>query len=197
MKLMRNWALRFEIGSITDNDHLLMDYEGFLRSQYLTAWNLVKSAKIPAGKKVGIISAGHGSSKTTRLYDISRLHNPVLKQRIEDYVNQRIASIYAADTPFKVCYSEYANDPADGARGVGEQVWEWVNEGYDYILVYPMEWPWGPVEIWEGLRKSAVELVEPENTEILKRDERQRSKAVLKGKTRLIIGESMFEQRAL
>jgi hypothetical protein len=106
-----------------------------------------------------------------------------------------MASIYAADTPFKVCYSEYANDPADGLRGIGEQVWEWVNEGYDYILVYPMEWPWGSVEIWDGIRKSAVEVVEPGNTEILKRDARQRSTAVLKGTTRLIIGESLFEQR--
>ena len=183
------------IGSITDNNHMLMDYESFLRSQYLMAWELVKSAKIPAGKKVGIISAAHGSSKTTRLYDISRLYNPVLKQKIEDYINPRIASIYAADTPFKICYSEYANSPSDGLRGVGEQVWEWVNEGYDYILVYPMEWPWGSVEIWDGIRKSAVEVVDPENTEILKRDERQRSTAVLKGTTRLIIGESLFEQR--
>ncbi len=183
------------IGSITDNNHLLMDYESFLRSQYLMAWELVKSAKIPAGKKVGVISAAHGSSKTTRLYDISRFYNPILEQKIEDYINARIASIYAADTPFKVCYSEYSNDPADGLRGVGEQVWEWVNEGYDYILVYPMEWPWGSVEIWDGIRKSAIELVDPGNTEILKRDARQRSEAVLKGTTRLIVGESMFEQK--
>jgi len=171
-----------------------MDYEGFLRSQYLTAWNLVKAAKIPAGKKVGVISAAHGSSKTTRLYDVSRLQNPILKQKIEDYVNQRIASIYAADTSFKVCYSEYANEPADGLRGIGEQVWEWVNEGYDYIFVCPMEWAWGSTEIWDGVRKSAVELVDPANAEILNRDERQRSKTVLNGKTQLIIGESIFEQ---
>ena len=189
-------GISVQIGSITNNNHLLMDYEGFLRSQYLTAWNLVKAAKVPAGKKVGIISAAHGSSKTTRLYDVSRLQNPILKQKIEDYVNQRIASIYAADTPFKVCYSEYANDPADGLRGVGEQVWEWVNEGYDYIFVYPMEWAWGSTEIWDGVRKSAVELVDPANAEILNRDERQRSKTVLNGKTQLIIGESIFEQRS-
>jgi hypothetical protein len=184
-----------QIGSITNNNHLLMDYEGFLRSQYLAAWNLVKTAKIPAGKKVGIISAGHGSSKTTRLYDISRFQNAVLKQKIEDYVNARIASIYAADTPFKVCYSEYANSPTDGLRGVGEQVWEWVNEGYDYILVYPMEWPWGTTETWEGLRNSAIELIDPKNSDIFKRDALQRSEIVLQGKTRLIIGESIFEQK--
>jgi|GEM_PF-822718 len=183
------------LGSITDNNHILMDYESFLRAQYLMAWELVKSAKIPAGEKVGVISAAHGSSKTTRLYDISRLYNPILKQKIEDYINPRMASIYAADTPFKVCYSEYSNDPADGLRGVGEQVWEWVNEGYDYILVYPMEWPWGSVEIWEGIRTSAIELIDPGNKEIFKRDERQRSEIVLKGKTHLIIGEAMFEQK--
>jgi hypothetical protein len=184
-----------EIGSITNNDYLLMDYEGFLRSQYLTAWSLVKAAEIPAGKKVGIISAGHGSSKTTRLYDVSRFHNPVLKQLIEEFVKQRIASIYAADTPFTVCYSEYANNPSDGLRGVGEQVWQWVNEGYDYILVCPMEWPWGSTEVWDGLHKSAVELVDPDNTEILELDEWNRSQTLLNGKTRLIIGESIFEQQ--
>jgi hypothetical protein len=184
-----------EIGSITNNDYLLMDYEGFLRSQYLAAWSLAKATAIPAGKKVGIISAAHGSSKTTRLYDISRLQNPILKGRIEDFVNQRIASIYSADTPFKVCYSEYANNPSDGLRGVGEQVWEWVNEEYDFILVYPMEWPWGTTEVWDGLHKSSVELVDPDNTEILELDEWNRSQTLLNGKTRLIIGESIFEQQ--
>jgi hypothetical protein len=184
-----------EVGAITNNDYLLMDYEGFLRSQYLSAWNLVKSSNIPPGKKVGIIGAGHGSSKTTRLYDISRLQNSILRQRIEDFVNQRMASIYAADTPFIVCYSEYSNDPSDGLRGVGEQVWQWVNEGYDYVLVYPMEWAWGTTEVWDGLHKSAVELVDPDNTEILALDERHRSQTLLNGKTRLIIGESMFEQQ--
>jgi hypothetical protein len=172
-----------------------MDYEGFLRSQYLAAWSLAKATAIPAGKKVGIISAAHGSSKTTRLYDISRLQNPILKQRIEDFVKQRVASIYSADTPFTVCYSEYSNDPSDGLRGVGEQVWEWVNEDYDYILIYPMEWAWGTTEIWDGLHKSAVELIDPDNTEILELDERHRSQTVLNGKTRLIIGESIFEQQ--
>jgi hypothetical protein len=184
-----------EVGSITNNDYLLMDYEGFLRSQYLVAWHLVKSSNIPPGKKVGIIGAGHGSSKTTRLYDISRLQNSILRQRIEDFVTQRMASIYAEDTPFTVCYSEYANDPSDGLRGVGEQVWQWVNEGYDYVLIYPMEWAWGTTEIWDGLHKSAVELVDPDNTEILALDERHRSQTLLNGKTRLIIGESMFEQK--
>jgi hypothetical protein len=58
-----------------------------------------------------------------------------------------------------------------------------------------MEWAWGSTEIWDGVRKSAVELVDPANTEILNRDERQRSKTVLNGKTQLIIGESIFEQR--
>jgi hypothetical protein len=185
-----------QVGSITNNDYLLMDYEGFLRSQYLAAWSLVKSANIPAGKKVGIISAAHGSSKTTRLYDTSRFYNPLLKQKIEDYVNARIAGIYAADTPFKVCYSEYSNSPSDGLRGVGEQVWEWVNEGYDYILVCPLEWPWGTVEVWEGVRSSAIELADPGNKDILKRDARQRSEVVLKEKTRLIIGETIIEQQA-
>ena len=184
-----------EIGSITNNNYQLMDYEGFLRSQYLAAWSLAKAAVIPAGKKVGIISAGHGSSKTTRLYDVTRFHNPVMKQRIEEFVTQRIASIYAADTPFTVCYSEYANDPSDGLRGVGEQVWQWVNEEYDFILVYPMEWPWGTTEVWDGLHKSAVELVDPDNTEILELDEWNRSQTLLNGKTRLIIGESIFEQQ--
>jgi hypothetical protein len=184
-----------EVGSVTNNNYLLMDYEGFLRSQYLAAWSLAKTAQIPAGKKVGIISAAHGSSKTTRLYDISRLQNPILKQRIEDFVKQRMASIYEADTPFTVCYSEYSNDPSDGLRGVGEQVWEWVNEGYDYIIVYPMEWSWGTTEIWDGLHKSAVELVDPDNTEILELDEQHRSQTVLNGKTHLIIGESIFEQQ--
>jgi hypothetical protein len=184
-----------EVGSITNNDYLLMDYEGFLRSQYMAAWSLVKAAEVPAGKKVGIIGAGHGSSKTTRLYDVSRFHNPVLEQRIEEFVTRRIASIYAGDAVFTVCYSEYANDPSDGLRGVGEQVWQWVNEGYDYVLVYPMEWAWGTTEVWDGLHKSAVELVDPDNTEILALDERHRSQTLLNGKTRLIIGESMFEQK--
>ncbi len=184
-----------EVGSITNNDYLIMDYEGFLRSQYLVAWNLVKSSNILPGKKVGIIGAGHGSSKTTRLYDISRLQNSMLRQRIEDFVTQRMSSIYAADTPFTVCYSEYSNDPSDGLRGVGEQVWQWVNEGYDYVVVYPMEWAWGTTEVWDGLHKSAVELVDPDNTEILALDGRHRSQTLLNGKTRLIIGESIFEQQ--
>jgi hypothetical protein len=195
-EINRELGTSVEVGTITNNDYLLMDYEGFLRSQYLTAWSLVKTSDIPAGKKVGIIGAGHGSSKTTRLYDISRLQNPILRQRIEEFVNQRMASIYTADTPFTICYSEYANDPKDGMRGVGEQVWQWVNEGYDYVLVYPMEWGWGTTEIWDGVHKSAVELVDPDNTEILVLDERHRSQTLLNGKTRLIIGESIFEQQA-
>jgi hypothetical protein len=57
-----------------------------------------------------------------------------------------------------------------------------------------MEWPWGSGETWRGLRESAVELVDPGNTEILASDSRVRGEALINGVTRIIVGESIFEQ---
>lgn len=187
-------ATSIRIGSITNNNHMLMDYEGFLRSQYLGIWELVKSAGIPAGKKVGVIIAGHGSSASSKLYDVSAIHNPVLEQRLTDYVSPRVGSIYSPTTPVQVCYSEYANAPDDGALGIGEQVQAWVNDEYDYIFVHPMEWPWAGTETWDGMRKSAVELVDEDNQDIYVRNARGRSQITL-GSTQLIVGETIFEQR--
>jgi hypothetical protein len=183
------------LGAITTNDYQLMEYEGFLRGLYLSARELVKSSTIPSGMKVGIILAGHGSSTTNLLYDVSNIiNNPLMRERIENYFSTRMAGIYASDTPCLVCYSEYANDPDDALRGVGEQVQEWIEEDYNYVFVFPMEWLWATVDIWDTLRKSAVELVDPDNEEILLRDERGRSAVVLEG-THLIVGESIFEQK--
>ncbi|MEI6125763.1 MAG: hypothetical protein WCQ99_04330 [Pseudomonadota bacterium] len=182
------------IGSITNNNHRLMDYEGFLRSQYLAMWELVKSANIPAGKKVGLIIAGHGSSETTRLYDVSATQNPVLSQRLKDYISARAGSIYSPTTPVQLCYSEYSNTLEDGAPGVGEQVQQWKNENYDYIFIYPMEWMWQGTETMEGLRRSAVDLVDSNNQDIYLRDVRGRS-AVTIGTTKIIVGETIFEQK--
>lgn len=191
---------KIRIGSITNNNHMLMNYEGFLRSQYLAIWELVKSAGIPADKKAGVIIAGHGSSASSKLYDVSAIHNPVLEQRLKDYVSARVGSIYSPTTPVQVCYSEYANTSDDKALGIGEQVQEWVTEKYDYIFVYPMEWPWAGTETWEGIRKSAVELVDPNNTDIYVRNGRGRSQIILDNattsdNTTLIVGETIFEQR--
>jgi hypothetical protein len=182
------------LGSIANNDYRLIDYESFLRSQFLTLWELVKSSNVPPGKKVALMGAGHGSGSTSRLYDVSRLQSPIQEQVIEDYINERLSSIYPTDTPFRIDYSEYSNSLTDGARGVGEQVWQWVNEGYDYIFIYPMEWPWGSGETWRGLRGSAVELVDPENTEIFVSDSRIRGETLVNGVTRIIVGETIFEQ---
>jgi len=117
------------------------------------------------------------------------------KQRMEDYFSTRMAGIYSEDTSYMVCYSEYANEPDDGRRGVGEQVSDWVNEGYDYIFVFPWEWDWASMDIWVHLREGAVEIIDPGNENIYIRDERGRSEIVLNN-THLIIGESIFEQRA-
>ncbi|MCK5255607.1 MAG: hypothetical protein KAQ81_06260, partial [Deltaproteobacteria bacterium] len=184
------------LGAIQTNNLQLMDYDSYFRAVYLSVRGLVKSSDIPAGKKVGIIIAGHGSGTTNRLYDVSNIiNNPIAKQRMEDYFSTRMAGIYYADITYTVCYSEYANSPDDGRRGVGEQVSDWLNEGYDYIFVFPWEWDWASMDIWVHLREGAVEIIDPGNENIYIRDERGRSEIILNN-THLIIGESIFEQRA-
>jgi len=184
------------LGAIQTNNLQLMDYDSYFRAVYLGVRGLVKTSVIPVDKKVGIIIAGHGSGTTNRLYDVSNvINNPIAKERMEDYFSTRMEGIHSEDTPYVVCYSEYANSPDDGRRGVGEQVSDWVNEGYDYILVFPWEWDWASMDIWVHLREGAVEITDPGNEGIYIRDERGRSEIILNN-THLIIGESIFEQRA-
>jgi hypothetical protein len=183
------------IGAIADNDYQLLYYDNFLRSQYLILRELVKSYDVPSGMKVGLMGAGHGGSESSRLYDAGWVYNPVMIQRIQDYINARLTTIYPTGTPFLICQSSYANSPLDGIKGVGEQVYDWVNEGYDYIFVYPMEWAWSNTETWKELRQYAMELVDAGNTVIYSRDLKGRSELLINGKTHLVIGETILDQK--
>ncbi len=184
-----------KLGTIAANHNQLMDYEGFYRSLFLSVREIVSASYIADDKKVGIIIAAHGSSTTNRLYDVSNIiNNPIMEERIEDYFKYRKSSIHVSVPDILVCYSEYANKPEDGLRGVGEQVRDWVNEHYDYVFVFPMEWPWAGMDLWDELRANAVELLEGGVVEIFTRDEKGRSKAVINNTT-LVIGETIFDQK--
>jgi len=182
------------LGALTTNAHQLMNYESLMRSFFLSVRELVRSTAVPAGSRVGIVLAAHGSSKTNRLYDVSRINNRVLYEGTEAFFTSHMAGIFAADTPLYICYSEYANEPDDGLRGVGEQVAAWVDDSFDYVFVFPLEWTWASRDIWEELRANAVALLDAEADGIYQRDERSRSEVVVKN-THLVIGETIVDQR--
>jgi hypothetical protein len=154
---------------------------------------------VPADKKLGIIIAAHGSSTSNLLYDVSNVvNNPIRNARIDAYLGARRPLLHPSAPPCVIRYSEYANDPGDGLDGVGEQIKEWVSQGYDYIIVFPMEWNWSSRDCWLELRKYAVELLDIDSSakeQVLARDARGRTTMTV-GSTVLVIGETIFEQRA-
>ncbi|MEI6126207.1 MAG: hypothetical protein WCQ99_06590 [Pseudomonadota bacterium] len=186
------------LGAIATNKHQLMNYEDFNHALFLGVRHLVASFAVPADKKLGIIIAAHGSSTTNRLYDVSNIvNNPIMNQNIKNYFDGRKADIHASSPPCPVCYSEYSNKADDGLPGVGEQVRDWVDEGYDYIFVFPMEWTWASRDGWLALRENTVELLsldEKTEQQVFARDKNNRSIAAI-GKTVLVIGETIFDQK--
>jgi hypothetical protein len=184
---------------ISTNRFQLMDYRNFYRSLFLGVRHLAGSLAIPADKKVGIIIAAHGSSTSNRLYDVSNIvNNPKRNQRIQAYFALRRQQIHASSPPCLIRYSEYANSADDGLPGVGEQVRDWIDEGYDYILIFPMEWTWASRDCWLELRKNAVELLDLDTgtqEQVYARDARNRS-AVQIGSTVLVVGETIFDQKS-
>ena len=186
------------LGAISTNDFQLLSYRDFYRSLFLGVARLVSSCAVPADKKLGVIIAAHGSSTTNLLYDVSNIvNNQARNSRITAYLAPRRPLIHPSSPPCLIRYSEYANAAEDGLAGVGEQVRDWVRQGYDYIFVFPMEWNWSSRDCWLELRANAAELLDDQavKQQILTRDSRGRT-TVTVGSTVLVIGETIFEQKA-
>lgn len=186
------------LGAISTNKFQLMNYRDFYRSLFLGVRHFAGSLAIPADKKIGIIIAAHGSSTSNRLYDVSNIvNNPIRNRRINAYFALRRRQIHASSPPCLIRYSEYANTAEDGLPGVGEQVRDWIDEGYDYILIFPMEWNWASRDCWLELRKNAIELLDLDSStqeQVYARDSRNRSTAQI-GSTVLVFGETIFDQK--
>lgn len=187
------------LGAIATNSYQLMRYEDFSSSVFLGVRHLVSSCAIPADKKLGIIIAAHGSSTTNRLYDVSNIvNNAIRNKNIDSYFAARKSDIHASSPPCLIRYSEYANKADDGLPGVGEQVRDWIDEGYDYIFIFPMEWQWASRDGWLALRENAIELLaldEKTKEQVFARDTNNRSTAEV-GATVLVIGETIFDQKS-
>jgi hypothetical protein len=191
-----NTALGADIrlGAIATNQLQLKHYEGFYRSVYLAARELVRAHAPAIDAQIGIIIAAHGSSTTNRLYDVSNIvNNPEMARRLEDYFSARAQALHTAGPQSLVCYSEYANSADDGLRGVGEQVRDWVAAGYDYVFVVPMEWQWQSRDIWAELRTNAIEFMNITEGDAFARDAYGRS-LVHAGATTVVFGETILEQ---
>jgi len=194
----KNLGTSVRLGAIGTNSFQLMEYDDFNHALFLGTQFLVSSYGIPSDSRIGIIIAAHGSSTTNRLYDVSNIiNNSVMNQSINDYFSERIGEIHPSSPDFLICYSEYSNDADDGLRGVGEQVRDWYEAGYDYIFIFPMEWPWATRDVWLELRKNAVALIpldKEEEEQVFVRDSNNRSTVVI-GTTVLVIGETIFDQK--
>lgn len=182
------------VGALTTNQSQLMQYDNFLRSLHLGLRDTIRTSNIPPDKKFGIILVEHGSSRSGRLYDVLRLSTAALNDRLVAYFAPRIGSLYNGNAALAVSYIEGTYPPADNVSELNEQVEDWVKEGYEYIVIYPVDWFWESRQTYQDLRRFAVERIDKNNTGIYLRDDRDRTELQL-GTTRLIISETTLSKK--
>jgi len=183
------------MGALTTNQAQLMHYDNFLRSLHLGLRDTMRTAHIPSDKKVGIILVEHGSSRTGRLYDVLRLSTKELNERLTSYITPRLGSLYNGNAALAISYIEGTYPPADGVLKLGEQVEDWMDEGYEYIVIYPVDWFWESRQTYQDLRELAVEKIDASNTDVYVRDERDRTEITLNN-THLIISETTLSKKS-
>ncbi len=195
-ELNRELGTSVGVGTITSNASQLMHYDNFLRSLFLGIRDTVKTSEIPPDKKLGIIMVEHGIGRTGRLYDVLRISTPVFNKRLNDYFSTRMDALYDKTADIAISYIAGTTSPAENVRTVGEQVAEWVAEGYEYIVIYPAEWFWESRQTYLDLRQSAVEEIDEDNIEIYIRDKQERTEIMIDD-TRIIVSETTLTKKTV
>lgn len=183
------------VGALTTNQAQLMHYDNFLRSLYLGLRDTIQTSNIPSGKKTGIILVEHGSSRSGRMYDVLRLSTKALNERLTAYFTPRIGSLYNGNASLTISFIEGTHPPADNVSELGKQIEDWVQAGYEYIVVYPVDWFWESRQTYQDLRQFAVEQIGKNNTDVFVRDGRDRTELLL-GTTRLVISETTLSKKS-
>ncbi|MCX8045153.1 MAG: hypothetical protein N3B18_13625 [Desulfobacterota bacterium] len=194
-ELNRELGTSVRIGAITTNQMQLMHYDNFLRSLFLGIRDTIQTSQLPSEKKIGIIFVEHGSSMSGRMYDVLRLSTKQLNEHLTGYFTQCMSALYDGNAAFTISYIEGSYAPADGVQRLGKQIENWINEGYEYIVIYPVDWFWESRQTYQDMRQFAIEEIDIDNPDVFVRDTRDRTEVQL-GNTRLIISETTLSKKS-